>query len=111
MNTTKSDKPTHACKNCRGVFYLAGIAPGPITPRCCDKPTLMELKYESPDSTMKRIALQNAEFDAVAELSKQHGRIQLTPVVDDDYPSVRHDYEFAVGRVIDAFKRNGRTFP
>lgn len=109
--SAKKDQPTHACKNCRRVFFLAGIAPGPITPRCCDKPSLMELKYESSDSIMKRIALQNAEFDAVAELSKQHGRIQLTPVVDDDYPAVRQNYELAVAMLLAAFKRNGRQVP
>lgn len=56
----------------------------------------------------KRIAQQNKEFDAVAELAKQYRRITMTPVVDDDYPEVRHDYEHAVLDVIDAFKQNGR---
>ena len=52
--------------------------------------------------------LQTAEFDAVARLAEQYRRLTLTPVVDDDYPSVRHDYEGAVRAVIAAFAANGR---
>lgn len=55
-----------------------------------------------------RIAKQNAEFDAVAELAKQYRRITLTPVVDDDYPAVRYDYEKSMRTVIDAIRANGR---
>lgn len=55
-----------------------------------------------------RIQTQKNEFDAVAELAKQYRRIEMTAVVDDDYPSVRHEYENAVRLVIDAFKDNGR---
>lgn len=55
-----------------------------------------------------RIATQNAEFDAVKELAKQMRRIEMTPVVDDDYPSVRFDYERAVRAVIEACRANGR---
>lgn len=55
-----------------------------------------------------RIARQNTEFDAVRDLSEQYRRITLTPVVDDDYPSVRHDYERAVAVTLDAFRQNGR---
>jgi hypothetical protein len=33
------------------------------------------------------IELQNAEFDALTELAKQWGRLQMTPPVDDDYPA------------------------
>lgn len=57
---------------------------------------------------MDKIELQNKEFDAVAELSEQYRRITLTPVVDDDYPAVRYDYERAVKAAIEAFKANGR---
>lgn len=55
-----------------------------------------------------RIENQNVEFHAVDALAKQWHRIQLTPVVDDDYPEVRHGYESAVRNLIEAFKRNGR---
>jgi hypothetical protein len=55
-----------------------------------------------------RIALQNAEFDAVRELAEQYRRVTMTAVVDDDYPSVRADYERAVRMVIDTFRENGR---
>lgn len=57
---------------------------------------------------MDAITKQRAEFDAVAELAKQYRRITMTPVVDDDYPAVRFDYERAVRSCIDAFKQNGR---
>jgi hypothetical protein len=55
-----------------------------------------------------RIKLQTAEFDAVAELAEQYRRITLTPIVDDDYPEVRYDYERAVRSAIAAFKANSR---
>ena len=54
------------------------------------------------------IETQNKEFDAVDALSKQWRRIQLTPVVDDDYPEVRFDYEQAMHSLIDAIRANGR---
>ena len=52
---------------------------------------------------------QTDEFDAVAKLSEQYRRLALTPIVDDDYPSVRHDYEGAVRAVMAAFAANGRV--
>lgn len=55
-----------------------------------------------------KIQLQREEFDAVQELSKQMRRIELTMIVDDDYPAVRHDYERAVREIVEAFKANGR---
>lgn len=51
---------------------------------------------------------QTDEFAAVNKLAYQWKRIQLTPIVDDDYPSVRHDYESAMRGLIDAIKANGR---
>jgi hypothetical protein len=54
------------------------------------------------------IESQNVEFNAVNELAKQWRRIQLTPVVDDDYPEVRHDYESAMRSFIEAIRANGR---
>ncbi len=56
----------------------------------------------------KRIELQNKEFDAVKRLAEQYRRITMTPVVDDDYPEVRHCYESAMSDVIDAIRANGR---
>lgn len=62
------------------------------------------------NAQMDRFALQNKEFDAVVELAKQMRRIELTPIVDDDYPEVRHCYESAVRSLIAAFKANGREW-
>lgn len=62
-------------------------------------------------TTTDRIDLQNREFDAVEELSKQWKRLQMTPPVDDDYPAVRHDYEGALRGFLAAAKANGRTMP
>lgn len=53
-----------------------------------------------------RIALQNDEFDALTKLGKQWERLQLTPVVDDDYPAVRHDYEGALRAFCQAVTNN-----
>ena len=55
-----------------------------------------------------KIDLQNDEFNAVRELSKQMRRVELTPPIDDDYPEVRHDYEGAVRQAMKAFVANGR---
>jgi NTP pyrophosphatase (non-canonical NTP hydrolase) len=55
-----------------------------------------------------RVALQCDEFDAVAKLAEEYRRITLTPVVDDDYPSVRRDYERAIGNLLAAMRMNGR---
>lgn len=55
------------------------------------------------------IETQTAEFDAVKELARQMRRIELTPIVDDDYMEVRTDYETAVQAVMDAFAANGRA--
>lgn len=60
------------------------------------------------DKMMARLKSQRAEFDSVAELAKQLRRCDMTPVVDDDYPAVRYDYERAVFAVIEAMRCNGR---
>lgn len=57
---------------------------------------------------MDRMQLQSDEFDAVEKLSEQYRRITCTPVVDDDYPAVRNDYEFALSQLIAALRANGR---
>lgn len=56
--------------------------------------------------TKDRIDLMNEEFNAARELSKQMRRIEMTPVVDDDYPEVRFDYDQAARSFIDAYKAN-----
>lgn len=54
------------------------------------------------------IALQNAEFDAAVELAKQYRRITMTPVVDDDFPEVKFDYDRAADAFLRAAVANGR---
>lgn len=54
------------------------------------------------------IALQQAEFDALSDLVKRYQRLTMTPIVDDDYPEMRHYYEVAVRNFIDACQKNGR---
>jgi hypothetical protein len=61
------------------------------------------------DGMDRKIEAQNKEFDAVNALSVQWRRIQMTPVVDNDYPAVRFDYERAVTNLIEAFRNNRRT--
>lgn len=51
---------------------------------------------------------QRKEFQAGDQLAKQLRRLSFTPVVDNDYPEVRHDYETALSSLIDAMKENGR---
>ena len=54
------------------------------------------------------IDTQRAEFDAIAELAKQYSRTSATPIVDDDYPEVRLEYERAISVAIQAMRENGR---
>lgn len=56
-----------------------------------------------------RMELQCAEFDAMDVLAKAYGSLQLTPIVDDDYPAVRHRYEGALRTFLSACKANGRV--
>ena len=55
-----------------------------------------------------RMQTQRDEFDAVAKLAEQYRRITMTPIVDDDYPEVRHTYEGALATVLRAMQDNGR---
>lgn len=55
-----------------------------------------------------RIKTQNKEFDALRELQEQFRRLCLTPVVDDDYPEIRHYYESALRNFLKACAANGR---
>ena len=56
-----------------------------------------------------RIDLQNDEFDALTVLSEQWRRLSLTAVVDDDYPAVRYEYEWALRKFLMACEENGRV--
>lgn len=58
--------------------------------------------------TQDRMALMRAEFDAADKLAEQLRRHNMTPVVDDDYPEVRHNYESALAAFLEAMKANGR---
>lgn len=60
------------------------------------------------EKTLARMSLQREEFDAASELTKQYRRVSMTPIVDDDYPEVRHDYESALSVFIAKMKANGR---
>lgn len=51
---------------------------------------------------------QKEEFDAVELLSTAYKRITSTPIVDDDYPEVRHGYESAVRNLVNKFRNNKR---
>lgn len=52
---------------------------------------------------------QKEEFDACVELTKQFRRLEITPIVDDDYPEVRHCYEGALRAFLRACVANGRA--
>lgn len=63
------------------------------------------------EKQLEALKLQSAEFDAAndfAKALKMHGEVS---VVDDDYPQVRHRYEAALTRFIEAMKDNGRFKP
>lgn len=82
---------------------------GLIHPNTEARRRYMTAKEEREKSRVERaMKAQRAEFDAVAELAKQYRRIELTAPVDDDYPSVRWDYDNAVFEVLKAFRANGR---
>jgi NTP pyrophosphatase (non-canonical NTP hydrolase) len=49
---------------------------------------------------------QKAEFDVLDELIKSYKN--LPAIVDDDYPAMRHKYEGAMYRFIEAIKNNRR---
>lgn len=60
---------------------------------------------------MDKFKLQTAEFDAMAHLAEQYRRLTLTPIVDDDYPWVRFEYDKAVRIFIEACAANGHKMP
>lgn len=57
---------------------------------------------------MDRLELQRKEFDAADAFAKALQTHNHTPVVDNDYPEVRHNYEGALAGFIEAMKINGR---
>jgi hypothetical protein len=63
----------------------------------------MTIKTDKTD----KIALQNAEFAALRNLSKAYSNLCQTPIVDDDYPEMRHYYESNLRSFIQALKDNG----
>lgn len=63
---------------------------------------------KSPDDADLRIAAQIAEFDAADKFAAALRRHNMTAVVDDDYPQVRHEYEDALANLLDAMRANHR---
>lgn len=59
-------------------------------------------------SDPKPMDLQRLEFEAADTLATQIERLNNTPIVDDDYPMVRHHYEGALQAFIKAIRANGR---
>ena len=51
---------------------------------------------------------QSAEFDAADAFAVALRTHNQTPVVDDDYPEVRHAYESALAGLVNAMKANDR---
>lgn len=57
---------------------------------------------------MDRFELQSKEFAAMQTLAGEWRRLSMTAIVDDDYPSVRRDWETAVQNFLQACADNGR---
>jgi len=57
---------------------------------------------------MRTMVSQSNEIAAAAALAKQVRRLEMTAVVDDDFPEVKHAYEGALADLIRAMKANGR---
>lgn len=85
------------CKSCKEL--LAFWAYGGYDP------IYREHLVDNMDSLMN---LQSKEFDAAENLAKLLKTLQYTPVIDDDYPRVRHEYESALADFIQSMKDNGR---
>lgn len=60
-----------------------------------------------------RMMRQNAEFVAMQGLYDAWQRLRMVAVVDDDYPTVRSDYETALGAFLTATEvnRKNRVLP
>lgn len=59
-------------------------------------------------NTENRMELQTKEFDAADAFAKALRALNLTPIVDDDYPQVRRRYEHALEQLLVACAANGR---
>ena len=55
---------------------------------------------------MDKMEAQKNEFDEMAKLASRYRNITLTPIVDDDYPEVRHYYESQLRTFLRAVKEN-----
>jgi hypothetical protein len=55
---------------------------------------------------IKRLELQNKEFDALTDLAKEWETLKRIAVVDDDYPYYRQKYEWALKTFIEACNAN-----
>ncbi|MGC1550753.1 MAG: hypothetical protein WA777_19700 [Rhodanobacter sp.] len=52
--------------------------------------------------------LQRDEFEAANEFAQRLRVLNQTPIVEDDYPEVRHLYESALAQLLATMKANGR---
>jgi hypothetical protein len=57
---------------------------------------------------MNSMELMRKEFDAGDAYAEALRRHNSTPVIDDDYPEVRHEYEGKLHGLIEAMIKNGR---
>lgn len=87
----------YSCQFCNE--YLAFWAYGAYNPYI--KESVEKVMLDSMES-------QRKEFDAAESFAQQLSRLQMTPVIDDDYPQVRHEYEGALAAFIESMKENGR---
>lgn len=60
-------------------------------------------------NTLIEMNLQREEFEALSKLIQNFEAHNLVPIVDDDYPEIRHRYEVALQNFLKACKANGRT--
>ena len=62
----------------------------------------------TPEYNAQRMKLQSDEFEAAGKFADATHDVLATPVVDDDYPRVRHQYEGALRELISSLKANMR---
>jgi hypothetical protein len=54
---------------------------------------------------------QSQEFESMEELAEQWRKLQMTAIVDDDYPEIRDQWELALAHFLRAvFENRGREF-
>jgi predicted HAD superfamily Cof-like phosphohydrolase len=93
------------------VVKPAGWTPPDLAPLVGGAPWPTADLSGLPPDPWPRDAIQafHAELDALKSLSEQLRRIELTPVVDDDYPAVRRAYEHALAVFLRAARDAGRS--